>query len=179
MAVILDQSNTTTNGSAILRRSDGNDNDHLAQGFLCGFSGTLDNIRISLSKSGSPTGNLTVKLYADSANTNPTGSALSTCSSTLDVSTVSSSQTEYTISFPNDYSLVSGTRYWYSITADYTHSNVNCINVFQNNSGDAYTSGNCNRSTDGSTWNNDQGTNDHYFKIYLTPTPPSAFFNFF
>lgn len=168
MAAILDQQNTTTNGAAILRRSDSADNNYWAQSFVCGVNGTLNSIRVSLDRDGSPTGNLTVKLFADSG-TAPTGSALSSSTTSLDVSTISTSQTEYTFDFPDTYSLVSGVKYWLRIEATYTNSNTNTILVWQNNSGDAYTDGNSNRSADGTTWNSDQGTNDLYFKTYITP----------
>lgn len=179
MPSTLDQQNTTTNGAAILRRSDSADNNFWAQSFVAGFTGTIDSIKISLDRDGSPTGNLTVKLFADSGGTAPTGSALSSSTTSLDVSTVSTSQTEYTFAFSNDYTLNSGVKYWLRIEATYTNSNTNTILIWQNNSGDAYASGNSNRSADGTTWNTDQGNNDLYFKTYLTPTSSSGFFNFF
>lgn len=163
---VLDQSNTSTVGSVILRRSDGTENHYWAQSFVCGANGTLDSIAISLSKSGSPTGNLTVKLFADSGGVNPTGSALSSSTTSLDVSTVSTSQTEYSFTFPNDYTLVSGTKYWLRIESTTTASNTNCINIWYSNA-NPYASGNINRSSDGITWLTDQGTNDAYFKDFI------------
>lgn len=165
----LDQSNTTTNGSVILRRSDTSINNRWGQSFLCGTTGTLDSISISLSKSGSPTGNLKIELFAGDA-TSPTGSVLST-SANLDVSTVSASQTEYTLAFSNNYTMTSGTRYWLVISSTTTQSNTVCINIWYNNSS-VYANGINNRADD-TTWQNDQG-GDLYFKEYLIPSPVST-----
>lgn len=174
MAAVLDQSNTTTNGSVILRRSDATVNNRWGQSFTCGTTGTLDSISISLSKSGSPTGNLKIELYGGDA-TSPTGSVLST-SANLDVSTVSASQTEYTLNFSNDYTMVSGTRYWLVISSNTTPSNTVCINIWYNNTSSLANEKN-NRADD-TTWQNDQN-GDLYFKDYLIPVITSGFFNFF
>ena len=171
---ILDQSNTTTNGSVILRRSDGDINNRWGQSFLTGFSGTLDNIRLSLSKSGSPTGNLKIELYGGDA-TSPTGSVLST-SANLDVSTITGSQVEYTLNFSNDYTLTNNTRYWLVISSNTTQSNSVCVNIWYNNLS-SYANGINNRADD-TTWQNDQN-GDLYFKTYLIKTLSTGFFNFF
>lgn len=163
---VLDQSNTTTVGSVVLRRSDGTENNRWGQSFLCGTTGTLDSISISLSKSGSPTGNLKIELFAGDA-TSPTGSVLST-SANLDVSTVSGSQTEYTLAFTNDYTMTAGTTYWLVISSNTTPSNTVCINIWYNNAS-SYANGKNNRATD-TTWQNDQN-GDLYFKDYLIPSP--------
>lgn len=172
---VLDQRNSSSIISIGINGGNGSEWTYGAQSFTVGaFSGVLDYVTLKLSKTGSPTGNLTVNLYSDDGTgTNPSGSSLST-SSTLDVSTLTASGVDYTIQFPNDYSMVSGTKYWLVVSTSYSFSNSNHINWYQNNTTDSYTDGNANRSSNGSSWYSDQSTNDFVFSDYITDITAGA-----
>lgn len=95
------------------------ENTRIAQSFT-GVNGLFSKITVELRKTGSPTGNLTAKLY-DHTGTygttgTPTGTALAT-SDALSVSTISTTSTQYTITFSgaNQYQMTDGTYYWISL----------------------------------------------------------------
>lgn len=77
---------------------------------------TLLNCKLYLKKNGSPTGNLTVKLYAHTGTYGstgiPTGTALDTSTRILDVEDLTSSYVLYQFEFEGEYTLVTDTKYF-------------------------------------------------------------------
>jgi hypothetical protein len=78
----------------------------VGQSFDCSPKATLTNVQFKLAKSGSPTGNAYVKLYAHTGtygtSSKPTGAAVAT-SDALDVATLSTSEDYIDISFSDEY----------------------------------------------------------------------------
>lgn len=105
--------------------------------FSAASSYALASVTFNLLRQGSPTGNLRAALYAISGGL-PTGAPLAT-SANLDVSTISTSQTDYVFSFTSPYSVVSGTDYAVVLETNgaYTGDGSNHINIYGNGSGTA------------------------------------------
>jgi len=103
-------------------------NDGLGQCFTPSTNGTLESVKFSLYKYGSPTGNAVVKLYAITGtygtNGVPTGTALAT-SDNFDVSTTTDSWVEYEITFSgaNEYNMTANTHY--AIQLEWSGGNAN------------------------------------------------------
>lgn len=93
----------------------------VAQSFT-GNGSTVNNIQIPMYKTGSPTGNMVMYLYAHSGTFGsggvPTGAALAT-SSSIAVSTIVSTDfnnpSTITFTFPTPYSTTSGTKYFWAL----------------------------------------------------------------
>ena len=110
-----------------------------AQAFDSGAGGTLDLCKFYLSKTGTPTGNATAKIYAHTGtfgtDSKPTGTALAT-SDVLDVSTLTGSLVEKTFNFSgaNRIALTASTKY--CVTIEYSGGDAsNYVNVgFDENS---------------------------------------------
>lgn len=121
MAVIDSYSESNSNGQFGL----GDDfSTELAQSFT-GDGSSVDSAKFELEKMGSPTGNITVYLYAHTGtygtSSLPTGSALIT-SDTVDISTISTkSLIEFT--FSTGYTTTNGTKYVISIAFSGDSSN--------------------------------------------------------
>ena len=105
------------------------------QSFTSVYSGLLETARFNISKLGSPTGNVTAKLYAHSGTLGtssiPTGAALAT-SDNLDISTLTTSQVLTTLTFTaaNRVALVAGTNYCIEILYNEAGSDTNnCLRV--------------------------------------------------
>jgi hypothetical protein len=73
---------------------------------------TLVRVVAKLQRVGSPTGTLSVRLYSDSANQ---PSTLLTTIGSIDVSTISTTATEYTFDAATPPSVTQGTKYWISV----------------------------------------------------------------
>lgn len=103
--------------------------------FTAASSYTLASVKFNLLRLGSPTGNLRAALYATAAGL-PTGAALA-ISADLDVSTISTSATDYTFSFTVPYAVVSGTVYAVVLERNgaYSGNGANHINIFGSGSG--------------------------------------------
>lgn len=86
----------------------------------------ITSIKFYLQKVGSPTGNLTAKIYASNG-TIPTGSAIIT-SSAVDVTTISSSYSLITFNVTTDTLIYTGNNYVVAIESDSVQS-INYINV--------------------------------------------------
>jgi hypothetical protein len=89
----------------------------VAQQVIAPSSSQLSNLALfrvvaKLQRVGSPTGTLSVRLYSDSANT--PGSLLATIGS-RDVSTISTTATEYTFDAATPPSVTQGAKYWISV----------------------------------------------------------------
>jgi hypothetical protein len=97
---------------------------------------TLVRVLARLQRVGSPTGTLSVRLYSDSANT--PGSLLATIGS-IDVSTISTTVTNYTFDAATPPSVTQGTKYWISV--EYGGGNsTNYVNTFRDSGTDRDTS---------------------------------------
>jgi len=104
----------------------------VAQQIIAPTSGNprLGRVVVKLSKTGSPTGTLYIRLYSD--NNDVPGSALTTIAS-VDVSTLSTSSTTYTYDYT--YQLTAGAKYW--IVLEYTGgSSSNYVNAYVDNTTD-------------------------------------------
>lgn len=105
------------------------------QSITASVTANVTSISFQMKKIGSPTGNMTAKIYAESnfsgfgVDSRPTGSVLAT-SDTLAASTLSTSvsTTTFTFSGANQYRMTSGVNY--TIEVNYTSGNVsNSVNV--------------------------------------------------
>lgn len=121
MAVTLVDSYSESNRNTDLNLSDVSASgiNGASQSFTA-VAGTLDSCQFYLNKTGSPTGNATVELYAitgtHGTNAKPTGSPLAT-SDTFDVSTLTGTQSLVTFNFSgaNRIALTNGTNYCLAI----------------------------------------------------------------
>lgn len=115
------------------------DNPELAQSFTASASTNLDSAKFYLSKTGSPTGNITAKLYTHSgtygASSVPTGAALAT-SDAVDISTLTTSLALVTFTFSGAerYALTSGTNYIIAVVYSGGDEVSNYLNVGSDNS---------------------------------------------
>jgi hypothetical protein len=115
-----EDSYSESNQSSTISFSGGLTNKALAQSFTASHGGALTSCKFYLRKSGSPTGNITAKLYAHSGSYGtsslPSGAALA-ASATVDISTLTTSLALVTFTFSgvNQYTLVNGTRYCISV----------------------------------------------------------------
>ena len=113
----------------------------VAQQIIAPSSPLLSNLRLvrvvaRLQKVGSPTGTLYVRLYSDSNNT--PGALLATIGS-IDVSTISTTATNYTFDAATPPSVTPGTKYWISV--EYGGGNsTNYVNAFRDSGTDRDTS---------------------------------------
>lgn len=171
MSGILDQSFTTTPDDAgFLRYSTSVYN--LAQQITPSVTGYLVEFHLKCTKIGSPTGNMWVELWSDTGSDLP-NSIIGTASDTLDVSTISASETEYTFSFSTtDAAVTASTKYWVVFLGDYTVSTSNYIQVGRVTAG-GYSGGITAYSDNASNWT--PQTNDYYFKQYRNAPSASGF----
>lgn len=99
-----------------------------------GDGNALKNVQFFLKKTGSPTGNATVKIYAETHATAfgtdsiPTGAALATSTTNLDVSTLTTSYQWLNFAFDGTFTPVNGTHYCVSIEYS-AGSTGNVVNV--------------------------------------------------
>lgn len=104
------------------------------QSFTATHTGLLETCRFSLSKLGTPTGNVTAKLYAHTGtlgtSSTPTGGALAT-SGNLDISTLTTSQVLTTLTFTttNRVELTAGTNYTIEVLYNAGGDTSNCLRV--------------------------------------------------
>ena len=127
----------------------------------------LTRVRTRMKKTGSPTGNLTAKLYAHSGtfgtSSIPTGAALAT-SVNFDVASLTTSYLEYEIAFTTQYEMVASTNY----AIAFEHVVIDGSNYVQiegvTSSGHA---GNRAQLVS-STWT-PTAADDLYFKVYASP----------
>jgi hypothetical protein len=97
---------------------------------------TLFRVVAKLQRVGSPTGTLSVRLYSDNADR--PGSLLATIGS-IDVSTISTTATNYTFDAATPPSVTQGTKYWISV--EYGGGNsTNYVNAFRDSGTDRDTS---------------------------------------
>lgn len=135
-----------------------------AQSFTASANAVLTSIKLYLKKTGSPTGNATIAVYAHSGtygtSSVPTGSALD--SVTLAVSSLTTSYVLTEVALSGGYSLVLGTKYVVVIT--YTGDASNYITVGTDNTTPTHGG---NSAFFAGSWSADN-TQDHCFYVYGT-----------
>lgn len=126
MAYVLDDSFTqAANGTFNLRAVTQNA-EELAHKFTSTVALRIGKVEISMNKSGSPTGNIFAKLYADGATP---GTLLST-GTNVDVSTLPGTADYIALPFAgNAQILAAGTSYWIAVAGDWTASDTNFVVV--------------------------------------------------
>ena len=128
----------------------------------------LTRVRARMKKTGSPTGNLTAKLYAHSGtfgtSSIPTGAALAT-SVNFDVATLTTAYVEYEIAFTTQFEMLASTNY----TIALEHAVIDGSN-FVSIQGLATTGTHAGNRAQlvSSTWTPTAG-DDLYFKVYASP----------
>lgn len=114
MAIIIDSYSESNQDSGRVMQSAGDLG--WAQAFT-GIAGDISSCKLYLDKFGSPTGNATIELYAQTgtfgSSSTPTGAALA--SATLDISTLNTSFALYEITFSVPYTASANTKYCLSI----------------------------------------------------------------
>ncbi len=130
MATIDSYSESNYSAGALLYTAGNNE---LSQTFYCTSGNILTAAKFYLQKYGSPTGNITAKVYAvtgtPGTNAVPTGSALAT-SDAVDISTLSASYTVITFSFSGAEQIELSSATWYAVAVRYAEGNsVNRLNV--------------------------------------------------
>ena len=109
----------------------------------------LTQISLSLSKQGSPTGNINVNLYAVDVNHKPTGSSLVSSYLATSCLTTSAARVSFRINNAANYQTVNATEYAIVVSASAANDSSNYIKVHYNSAGSSGYAWTC---TDGSTW---------------------------
>ena len=111
--------------------------------FIAGATGNLISMVVGMHKTGSPTDNVSIELYASTGsapNALPTGGVLAT-SGVIDGSTLGSGLSALTFTFASPYSVTSGTGYAWAATRSGSVNGSNHYNNFGHNSA-PYANGN-------------------------------------
>jgi hypothetical protein len=133
-----------------------------AQTFTAGSSNYICAVRLSLKKTGTPSGAITVSLRATSSHL-PTGADLVSSVTSRDISTLTTSYVNYLFAFATPYPLVSGTEY--AIVVRCTGADVTDQLSWQEKTVGGYANGNAANSTDsGANWST--GTTDRNMITY-------------
>lgn len=153
-AIIGDNYNEDNSNTTASVRSDGNTN--YGQAFKVFENISLSSCKFYLKKTGSPTGNMTAKLYAMTGtfgtNGKPTGAALAT-SSTLDVTTLTSSLALITFTFSTGYLLKDDTFYCIALDATGVTGDVNNnVNLGADSTSPSHQGNRLSSSDSGSSW---------------------------
>lgn len=101
---------------------EGPSQDWWAQKFVAGSSYTLSSVHVWMSKQNTPTGNMTAHIYSHDGTNDSPNVSLGTPSGTFDISTLSATETEETLTGMS-VSITSGTTYWLVLTLDTTVAN--------------------------------------------------------
>ncbi len=128
----------------------------------------LTRLRVKMKKTGSPTGNITAKLYAHSgsfgSSSIPTGAALAT-SVNFDAATLTTVYLEYEIAFTTQYEMVASTNYTIAVE----HAVIDGSNYIQvQGLASSGTHAGNRAQLVSSTWTPTAG-DDLYFKVYASP----------
>jgi len=136
----------------------------VAQSFTLGINSVVDKITLKLEKQGSPSGNLSLDIYAVDGSGKPTGSSLGTA--TIEADAINSgSQLLYTLEFPTVISLSPSTQYAIVLSLP-TGDGSNLIYWSYTNT-TAYSGGGKITSSDsGSNWGSVSGSDDQYFEVW-------------
>ncbi len=134
-----------------------------AQGFKTTLSGVCNKFTWQLRKIvGSPAGTVYAYIYDD--NGGSPGNILAVSDTTIDVSLIPSTPTNYDFVFSNPAQITAGVQY-HIVLKYLTGAWDNYLHT-STQSGNVYTNGTYKHSSDGVNWG-DQGT-DVYFKVYIT-----------
>lgn len=150
-----------------------NDYQVLAQQFTVGQGFTLDKVSISLKKTGSPTGTMTLAIHTDSTN-DPSGSVITNgTANTVAESGLATSYGYIDFTFAVKPTLAQGTKYHLVLSSNRANSETNYVEWAQSNGASDYTGGVSNRQDTGLTWTEVAG--DFHFKIYGPPGAGGSF----
>ena len=119
---------------------------------VTGHSSYLAEVIVQIETVGSPSGNITAYLYANSGGA-PTGSALAT-STVVPTSQLSSSYQQFAFEFLTPYQMTPATEYWMVFEYSGTSSASNYVNMSQNTT---TTTGSIVTSANGSSWTANTG----------------------
>jgi hypothetical protein len=138
----------------------------IIQSFTPGTGVTnLSSITIKARKYGSPTGTITLSIYAANGSEKPTGSVLGSLS--IDPSAWSTTETDYKYTFASQITVTAGVKYCMTLNAGAGTSGTNYWGLWTKGTND-YAGGNDGISTDsGATWTIFAG--DFYFKTWYNP----------
>jgi len=154
----------TTDSGGNLGFVDGGTYSAIAQALVPTTSYTVHSIQLSLIKTGSPTGNLTVSIRADSAGS-PGSSITNGDSVTIAASSISSPTAFYTFTFSTPPSLTASTTYHIELTHTGTFDGSNTISWSRAGS-NAYTAGPLEFKIGAGAWTDDGGSDDFAWKMY-------------
>lgn len=146
----------------------------VSQSFPATNFAKIYSVELYLERSGVPSGNLQVAIFAADANDKPTGSALKTVSWTITGLTTSTQWIEFVF----DQDITKGQKY--CIVIYHPEGNGSNYVVYGDDSSSGYTAGKYHTSSDnGSTWY--VGSRDMNFKVWAYPSNgnSSSFFQLF
>jgi hypothetical protein len=125
----------------------------LSMGWTAGSSYSLTMLQLNLQKQGSPTGNITVRIYSSSDGTAATGVPLTllATSNTVSVGGLTTSFQQIPFYFNTPLSITSGTSYFVAINL----SVISATNYIFWGDNDLILNSSYNSSTDGTTWNSE------------------------
>ena len=166
MSYILKDSFTTENSSAEIFSNISGSAYGGGVSFTAGSNYSIAKFILKVSKTGSPTGNIRGRLYAEDGSNLPTGGILAETAS-IDLSSASGSLTEKDFVFSTPYSLNSGTKYCLVVElygGGQTFDGSNCWNISVDTA-QGYSGGTFIAKSSSSVWSV-WGTQDGYFKTY-------------
>jgi hypothetical protein len=141
--------------------------DALAQSFQITTTTTIDQVKLWLKKTGTPTGTLTIRIETNNAGS-PSGT-LANANATVTVaeSSLSTSYGWITADFATNFSLTSATTYWIVVTTDRASSGTNYVEWGADGSTPGYANGEM-RSQVSPTWSAE--SKDACFELYEAGT---------
>jgi hypothetical protein len=167
----LDEQQTTDDNNYILRRSTGNANLRLSQGFQTTNAGLIEFIDVRLEKTGTPAGGTPAYYFTIQANSGgvPSDTPLAT-SDKYDATRLCAGTAGWVrIPFRTPYSVSAATQYHLVMHGDYTASDTNNVKWRADVTAAAYANGSAAWSTSATTggWTS-VAADDFCFKIYVT-----------
>ena len=167
----LDESQTTDDNNYIVRRSTGNANLRVSQGFKVDTAGPIEFVDVKLEKTGTPAGGTPAYWFTIQANSGgvPSDTPLAT-SDKLDATRLTvGTATWIRIPFRTPYSVSAATTYHLVMHGDYTASDTNNVKWHADVTAAAYANGSAAWSTSASSggWTS-VAADDFCFKIYVT-----------
>jgi hypothetical protein len=143
----------------------------VAQSFTPASAIDVTSIRVALNKSGTPTDNVSLKIYSDTGANLPNAS-LGTADNVYNGANVSTTQSWVEFHFATPVSLSASTKYWMVLERSTAVDGSNNYLV-RYNSGSVYASNGVSVRNSG-TWGAESSTNDMVFQI-LTETPSALY----
>jgi hypothetical protein len=111
-----------------------------AQQFTPSVDAACNQVKVNLMRSGSPTGNVWCEIWTDTGSNVPSAIISGATSSTIDVSTIATSYTEYTFTFATAPHLTSNVKYWIVVDSSISQSGANYLR-FGSHIGGGYADG--------------------------------------